>query len=95
MTSWDENIPLEDMDDMSMLVFKLKILKGKVKSWEKSQKNIRPRLLQAVDKEFIVLLEASPSGILSKAEISLLSPLKSKKEKLCYIRPSRRNLKQN
>ena len=73
---------LADYDVMSLLVLKLKRLKGVVECSKKEQLSRRGKVLVDIDKEIQVLFSSCPSGIFSKEGSLRLLSLKQQKDNI-------------
>ena len=80
-TSWLFESPLPIVDDMSLLVFKLKRLKVVVKGWEKVKVRKKGKEFAEIKRDILSLFSSCPSGILSKDEAMCLATLKIRKKK--------------
>ena len=74
-------LPTHAEDDLSSLVRRLKILKGKVTEWIKKKNFSMHKELSKIDMEIQPLLASSPYGILNEDRTNLLFSLKGRKDK--------------
>ena len=78
--SWNMILPTHAEDDLSSLVWRLKILKGKVTECIKKKNFSMHKELSKIDMEIQPRVASSPYGILNEDRTNLLFSLKGRKD---------------